>query len=485
MKLLFTHSYFLRLDPKQWKTARPYPPLATLYAMAWLRQLGHRVELVDSMFADGPQAIAAPLAASAPDVLVIYDDNFNWLTKMCLSTMQRAALDMIRRGRAAGSRVVVCGSDASDHRQRYLEAGADAVLLGEGELTLGEVVAAFAAGSTDLSAIPGLAYLAGDQVVATARRPNLRDLDQLPSPAWDLVDLAPYERMWRERSGYWSLGMVSSRGCPYSCAWCAKPIWGSQYFAHSPERVVADLARLRRDHSFEHVWFADDIFALKPGWAGRFADLLAAAGITVDLAIQARADTLLRDGVVDDLVRAGLRTAWIGAESGSQKIVDAMAKGVTVEQVHAAVRLLQSRGVRVGMFLQFGYLGETRADIDQTVAMVRELVPDEIGVSVSYPLPGTPFYEQVKSQLGGKTNWTDSDDLALMYRGTYSPAFYRRLHRYVHKVFQGQRGRQALAALLRSPRQVDRRHLRSALATAYFLPAAALDRVRLARLESS
>ena len=208
-----------------------------------------------------------------------------------------------------------------------------------------------------------------------------------------------------------------------------------------------DLQYLRQNNAFDHIWFSDDIFGLKPEWARRFADGVEAAGLDFRFSIQARVDSVLRDGVAADLARAGLETAWIGAESGSQSIVDAMKKGVTVEQIYEATRLLQSHGVRVAFFLQFGYLGETRDDIDKTIQMVLDLMPDEIGISVSYPLPGTPFYDEVASQLVDKTNWTESDDLDLMYRSTYQPAFYKRLHRYVHKIFQRKRGYRSLKRL--------------------------------------
>jgi radical SAM superfamily enzyme YgiQ (UPF0313 family) len=480
-KVLFSHSFFLRLDPKQWQAARPYPPLATLYAMAWLRQQDHRVALHDTMFATGPEDLVPALDHHQPDIVVLYDDGFNWLTKMCLTNMQRAAFDMIALARERGARVLVCSSDASDHRQRYLEEGADAVLLGEGEITLGEAVAALEDGQP-LDTIAGLALWRDGAVRLTPPRKNLREPDTVPRAAWDLIDLAPYEKMWRDHHGYWSLNLVTSRGCPYRCNWCAKPIYGNQYFLHSPQRVVADLAWLKAHHSFEHIWFCDDIFGLRADWLEDFADGLEAAGVSVRYMIQARVDMLVKPRIRDAMVRSGLDTVWMGVESGSQKILDAMDKGINVEQVEVATRELQAAGVRVAFFLQFGYLGETREDIDQTLELIDRLLPDEIGVSVSYPLPGTGFYDKVQAEMGSKTNWDHSDDLALMYRGTFSTAFYRRLHRYVHKRFQTRRGLAGWRRLLTGGG--DRHHLRSAALTAYYLPASLIDAARLKRLET-
>ncbi|RLE17278.1 MAG: radical SAM protein [Acidobacteria bacterium] len=415
---------------------------------------------------------------------MIYDDGFNWLTKMCLSTMQDAAFEMIRFGREAGCQVFVCSSDASDHRLRYLEHCADAIILGEGEITLGEVIEAIASDpEANLEKIPGLALLNGDEIVLSPPRKTLREPDTLPRPAWDLVELAPYEEMWRTHHGYWSLNLVSSRGCPYSCTWCAKPIYGDQYFLHSPERVVEDLAWLKKHHDFEHVWFCDDIFGLRAEWLEDFADGLEQQRLDIRFMIQARVDLLARPEIVNPLARAGLDTVWMGVESGAQKIMDAMAKGITVEQVREATGLLKSAGVRVAFFLQFGYLGEDQQDIQKTVDLVLDLSPDEIGISVSYPLPGPPFYDTVQAQLGAKTNWTDSGDLALMYQGTFSPEYYRRLHRYVHRRFQTARGLESLRVLLKAPWRLDRSLIRTAAATAYHGPAALVEGLRLKRLE--
>ena len=127
---------------------------------------------------------------------------------------------------------------------------------------------------------------------------------------------------------------------------------------------------------------------------------------------------------------------WLGAESGSQKILDAMDKGDKVEDIYRAAKLLRENGIEVGFFLQFGYPGETWDDVQKTLKMVRECAPDDIGISVSYPLPGTKFYERVKLELGEKQNWVDSDDLAMLYRGPFPTEFYRILHGRVHYEFR-------------------------------------------------
>jgi SAM-dependent methyltransferase len=176
---------------------------------------------------------------------------------------------------------------------------------------------------------------------------------------------------------------------------------------------------------------------------------------------------LVKPPVAQALAAAGCRTVWIGAESGSQPILDAMGKGTSVAQIHAARRVLGENGIKVGFFLQFGYPGETRDDVECTLRMLRAALPDEVGVSVSYPLPGTRFYEQVKSQLGQKQNWVDSADLALLYEGPFPQPFYRTLYAAVHNEFRMRRASADLRTVLRRPARWRPRHLRLGAAVAW------------------
>jgi anaerobic magnesium-protoporphyrin IX monomethyl ester cyclase len=323
----------------------------------------------------------------------------------------------------------------------------------------------------DAEALPAVAGLcfrdARGALVRTPARALLKDLDGLPRPAWDLVDVARYRGVWRSRHGYHSMNLVTTRGCPYHCNWCAKPIYGQRYAVRSPESVADEMAWLKQRYAPDHLAFADDIFGLQPGWVERFAEAVGARGAALPFKCLSRAD-LLGERVVDALRAAGCRTVWIGAESGSQRVLDAMEKGTRVEQIRESARRLHACGIEVGFFLQFGYPGETREDIELTRQLVRDCRPDDIGISVSYPLPGTRFHERVKAELGTQRNWTDSDDLAMLYRGPFSTEFYRALHGVVHKEFRWRRlrdggrrsWRDAAGTLLRAATlPVDRRRL--------------------------
>lgn len=456
MRILFTHSYFLSFDEKQWRLMQPYAPLGTLFAAAYLRRNGYEVALHDVMFLKDPGAIQPVLELFNPDMVVVYDDGFNYLTKMCLTNMREAAFEMIGLAKKWGCTVAVSSSDSTDHFDKYLDSGADYVMLGEAEETLLELANGIRDNDLNLIAIQGLVYRQEGKVIRTQARSVRHDLDYLPLPAWDLADMDAYRRAWLKSSGYFSINMSTTRGCPFKCNWCAKPIYGNRYNARTPEHVFSELKMLYDTYHFDHIWFCDDIFGLKPGWVKRFAALLKESGIKIRFKIQSRADLLLNDAQVTPLAEAGCETVWMGAESGSQKILDAMDKGITVKQIEEAVRQLSNKGIRTALFLQFGYLQETKEDIQMTLDMLKKVMPDEIGISVSYPLPGTKFYEKVKEELKQKTNWTDSDEMAMMFHSTYEPEFYKRLHKYVHTYYRRLKNRQAvhrfnLKALLKMP----------------------------------
>ena len=442
--VLLGQSYYLRFDPKLWEAMQPYPPLGTLYAASHLRSRGFEVALFDAMLAESTEDWAVALDLHRPSFAVIYEDSFNYLSKMCLLRMREAAWEMIQQAKAQGCTVIVSGSDATDHRKDYFEKGADYILIGEGEIALGDLIESLGGQSpTPAREIEGVIPAGTSNGSFVARQP-LRDLDQLPFPAWDLVDAEKYRELWQSRHGYYSINMVTTRGCPYHCNWCAKPIYGQGYQSRSPENVVEELTWLKARQQPDHVWFADDIFGLKRGWIERFSDLVCDNQLQTPFKCLLRTD-LVSEQITAKLAAAGCRTVWMGAESGSQKILDAMDKGITLEDTHRATKQLQRVGIKVGFFLQFGYPGEVWGDVQQTMRMVRDCGPDEIGISVSYPLPGTKFYDVVQSQLGLKQNWVDSSDLAMLYQGPFSHAFYRRLHATVHKQHRARGAWQRLA----------------------------------------
>lgn len=481
--ILFSHSYFLRFDPKQWSIGQPYAPLGTLYAASFMRQNGYKVSLFDSMFVRQPEEVIPVLQEIKPKFFVIYDDGFNYLTKMCLTNMREAAFKMIHFAKERGCTVIVSSSDATDRYELYLNEGAAFVLLGESEVTLLKLINSIQRSETDFLSIEGLAFIKNDSVIKTAKRNVIKNLDELPFPAWDIIDMEPYRRSWIKHTGYFSMNMGTTRGCPFKCNWCAKPIYGNRYNTRSPANVIEELKILKAKYNFNHIWFCDDIFGLKPGWIKEFAELIEKEKLSFKFKMQGRVDLLLKEDNIKDLARAGCDNIWMGAESGSQNILDAMDKGTTVSQIFEATRLLKKNGIKPSFFIQFGYPGETREDIEKTISMINKLLPYEIGISVSYPLPGTVFYERVKSQLKEKTNWTDSNEMALMFHNTYQAAFYKQLHSYVHKSYRKHLSFENIRQLFTDPVKTNLTSLKKAISGIYYVPAAFIDRIKLYQLE--
>lgn len=481
LDIVFSHSYYYKFDLKQWKNKTPYPPLGTIYAASFLRKCGYNVGLFDTNLLNDPRKVEPYLIQNRPKFFVLYDDGFNYLTKMCLTKMREAEFEMIKIAKKLNCTAIVCGSDSTDHYEKYLDKGADYIIQGEGEITLKELLKAIENGD-NVSNIQGIIFKSKGEINVNPKRTVLENLDDLPLPAWDLVDIDSYRNIWKSGGNALTLNIATTRGCPFKCNWCAKPIYGNRYNSHSPEYITKHIKYLINTYGVTRFWMCDDIFGLKPNWVQKFNLELKKESLNISYIIQSRVDLLLKGDTIDALLESGLEEVWVGAESGSQTVLDAMDKGITVDQIYKATRLLKEKKVRVAFFIQFGYLGETKDDISQTIKMIKELVPDNIGVSVSYPLPGTKFYEKVKDDLKLKSNWTDSDDLAMMFKGTFNSKYYKKLHRYVHKEYRKSQAIANYKSFFRNPFSVSKIKLRSMLLYFYYLPSSFIDKILLKKL---
>lgn len=430
--VLVTHSYHLPYDQKQLRKMQPYIPLATLYAAAALRESGISVAAFDPMLEDPSLRFQPVLTEQRPKVLAVYEDDFNFLSKMCLTRMRDVAWSMAKAARSMGAVTVVHGSDSTDNPNLFLENGFDYVCCGEAEATLVQLCKAILQ-NEEIPNVAGLVKLDEHrQIVWNSQRlAKNPKWPELPFPARDLIDLDPYRRAWIDAHGYFSTNMVSSRGCPYHCNWCAKPISGNKFHLRPAAAVAEEMKFLKVEAGAEHIWFGDDIFALDRTWVQEFAGEVTKRDAAIPFKIQSRAN-LMSEQTVQHLKIAGCAEVWMGVESGSQTVLDAMDKGLDLTSVTTARDCLRRNGIRACYFLQFGYPGESWTELQETISFVRNTRPDDIGISFSYPLPGTVFYERVRAQLGYKRNWTDSDDLCIMFRAAYKTDFYRAVREALH-----------------------------------------------------
>lgn len=411
---------------------QPYMPLGTLYAAAALRENGLSVIAFDSMLESPSHGFGEMLRIHQPNIVAVYEDDFNFLSKMCLTRMRDVAWAIANAARAAGAVTIVHGSDSTDSPALFLQNGFDYVLCGEAEETLVRLCTSILS-AEEIPEIDGLVRLDehGRIVRGSQKLSKNPAWSELSFPARDLIDMSPYRAAWLNAHGYFSTNMVSSRGCPYRCNWCAKPISGNKFHLRPAAIVAEEMRLLKEEANADHIWFGDDVFALNHHWVEEFATEVTKRNASVPFKIQSRAD-LMSEQTVWHLKRAGCAEVWMGVESGSQIVLNAMDKGLDLPAVIAARNLLKKAGIRACYFLQFGYPGETWTELQETIAFVRKTRPEDIGISFSYPLPGTVFYERVQAELGQKRNWIDSDDLCIMFNAAYKTDFYRAVRDALH-----------------------------------------------------
>ncbi len=415
MDVLLTHGYFLYEDPKELQIMKPYAPLGILYISSHLRARGFTVEVFDTTFSTRQQ-LCDVLRSTPPAVLGVYS---NLMTRP-------SVLDILRVAREAGWKTVVGGPEPGAYAEQYLDSGADVVVIGEGEVTLEELLPALKAGSQEaLGRVDGIAFRCKDGSVGrTSPRALIADLDHQPWPDREAIDIARYVRTWREYHGMGSVSLITARGCPYHCRWCSHEVFGKTHRRRKPSSVVDELEWLLNRYQPDMAWMADDVFTIHHGWLYQYAAEMKRRRLRLPFECISRADRLNAQ-VMETLAELGCSRIWIGSESGSQRVLDAMQRGVTVEQVRAAVALAKSKGIETGMFLMWGYVGEEIEDIEATIEHVKRSAPDVFLTTVSYPIKGTPYFEEVSSRLVSPKPWAQGSDRDYQVRGRHSRRFYQ------------------------------------------------------------
>lgn len=401
---------------------KPYPPLGLLYLSSHLKARGFAVGVFDATF-KGFGEFVDVLERERPPIVGIY---CNLMTK-------RNVLRMLAECRRRGALAVLGGPEPPHYAEDYLAHGADFVVVGEGELTLEELLPRLLArpGSRELAGVHGLVYRDEfGRLVRTPARALIPRLDEQPPPDREAIDLGLYLEAWRGRHGMGSVSLLTARGCPYTCRWCSRSVFGETHRRRAPAKVADEIEWILERYRPEMLWFVDDVFTIHHDFIRALADEMARRGRRVPFECISRADRV-DEGVADALAQLGCFRLWIGSESGSQRILDAMDRRVTVEQVQRAARLLRRRGIQVGMFIMLGYEGEDTADLRATALHLKRAAPDVFLTTVAYPIKGTPYFDEMRDRLARQGAWAAHTDRELVVRGRRTPAYYRFARRFL------------------------------------------------------
>jgi anaerobic magnesium-protoporphyrin IX monomethyl ester cyclase len=413
-RVLLVDPYVAKEDPMERKFVELYPSLGLLTLAAYLRDRSVDVEIVDLTFARDLRPFATGLRSFAPDVVGVHTKTLTY----------PRALDVARRARDAGAVAVAGGPDSATRTEFYLSSGFDVVVPGEGEGSILEIARAAAEGR-DIDGIPGTVVQRDGRLVRGPVRPLLRDLDALPLPAWDLIDMEAYLGQWERTTGERRAAVLTSRGCPFDCSWCSKPTFGRSFRQQSPERVIEELRALRQRYRVDYVRFCDDVFGISRPWIDRLLTLLEEERLGLQWECLARVD-LLKPDLLHRMRSTGLARVYVGVESGSQKMLDLMNRGTRLAQVERTAAALRAEGIRQFWFLMLGYPGETLEDIEATLQLFRRFSPEEYSVSIAVPIPGTRFHDKVRERLRGGTRRTKKEGgRSLLFEAAYPESLYR------------------------------------------------------------
>jgi len=417
-ELLLTHGYFLFEDPKERQIMKPYAPLGILYLCSHLRKKGFDVDVFDTTFASREELFRC-LRTEKPSVLGVYA---NLMTRSNV-------IEILGVAHEAGWKTVVGGPEPGAYTLEYLQAGADFVVSGEGEVTMEELLQALRCGETDFTKIAGLSGL--DESARMFKGPprgQIANLDQQPWPAREAIDIQRYVETWRTHHGTGSVNFITARGCPFRCNWCSHQVYGQSHRRRDPVQVVDEVEWLLGEYSPDIIWVSDDVFTINHAWIRTYAAEMKRRGLRIPFECISRADRLNAE-MFDLLAELGCFRIWIGSESGSQRILDAMDRGVKVEQVQDAVRMSRERGIQSGMFLMWGYEGEELEDIEATIDHVSNSNPDIFFTTVSYPIKGTSYYKKIADRLVQLESWSKSSDRELKIKGKHTRQFYAHVDR--------------------------------------------------------
>lgn len=413
MKVLLAHAYFLSTDKKERTIMRPYPPLGLLSISAWLERESIEHEVFDSTF-QTEEKFYSLLGEYKPDVIAVY---CNLMTKA-------KVLEILEESRAILPKLirVLGGPDLRYNLNDYLKNGGDYAVIGEGEESFTALLKELEKGPLQ-EALPGIAFLRDQEVIQGEERPFIRDISLLPEPAYHKINVQDYLVTWQKNHGMSMMSVSTQRGCPYTCKWCSTAVYGQSYRRRNPEAVVGEMMHLQKNYNPDAIWFVDDVFTVSHKWLKAFRDELKKQSLRIPFECITRADRM-NEEVIQLLKESGCFRVWIGAESGSQRIIDAMDRRVEAGQVRSMIALSRKHGIEAGTFIMLGYPGEEITDIEETVDHLVKSDPDHFTITLAYPIKGTSLFEEVQDKLNPNFDWTTQSDRERNFQRTYDQGFY-------------------------------------------------------------
>lgn len=415
MSILFTHAYYLSDDPKEQKIMKPYPPLGLLYVSAYLVTKNIPNDVFDSTFLTQDDQLQFILAKK-PKVISIYT---NLMTKIEVIKL----IKIVKTEKFNHPKIVLGGPDVSYNIENYLKAGADFLVIGEGEETTFELYNAII-NDQNYRVVNGLAFLDNEKVIQTEARTKFKELNELPLPNREAINMQKYLDTWKNNHGESSMTISTQRGCPYTCKWCSTAVYGQSYRRRPPEQVAAEMRMLKEKYSPDAIWFVDDVFTISHKWLTAFHEEVVKQNAQIRFECITRAERL-NDEILRLLKEAGCFRIWIGAESGSQKIIDLMDRRVDINHVKKMIQDTNALGIETGTFVMVGYPGETIDDINKTIKYLKEANPTQYTITIAYPIKGTSLYNEIEHKITENPNWETSTDREIDFERTYTKKFYK------------------------------------------------------------
>ena len=414
MSLLFTHAYYLSDDVKEQKIMKPYPPLGLLYVSAYLKSKNIDNAVFDTTFSSQQEQLNFILEKQ-PKVICIYT---NLMTKIEVVRL----IKILKTEKYNHPKIILGGPDITYNVENYLKAGADFLVIGEGEETTFELYQTIQ-NNGNFHEVNGIAFMENGKVIQTNSRTKIKDLAELPLPNREAINMQRYLDTWKQNHGQSSMTISTQRGCPYTCKWCSTAVYGQSYRRRPANLVAAEMKMLKEQYNPDAIWFVDDVFTVSHKWLHEFKNEVINQNAIIPFECITRAERL-KDEILELLKEIGCFRIWIGAESGSQKVIDLMDRRVDVNLVKEMIQKTNAIGIETGTFIMLGYPSETKKDIAETIHYLKEANPTHYTITIAYPIKGTSLYYEVKDKITHQPNWETSTDREIDFKRTYSRKFY-------------------------------------------------------------